>query len=534
MRNSVLTSALIDEGISEGGMYAAQSFAKRVMKRGNEKSRPLSIAVTGNSFTIGSNCGESTTQPSDDCAWPYRLARRWTEVVTRSLGGNATNTKIEWRMLQANAQGSNDVAHRLPSLIDEYRAKNETLDVIILNNGIVDNMIKPWLEAIVRVLLEKFPQIMIISLVDGIPEFVGSWDKYQKNMQPERVRRTIMTQEHYNLTGVDFAKMSRLLRYSEKERYTSLRRQYPESSLLWPQLKQMEYANGTIITEELADPRPHGLQVYWANYTPRVAKTKVAHFPLNHPPWPTHQYVADTVLFALLRLLRTGMGCADNIGAREAAARPPLPETTVAEKAEVNGCFICLEPRDRLDARALESIVDGTKNDGPSVRESPVVVTCGDWRWVTDERRRSGWQSDRAGSLIRFRLKADEEPTISLTYMTSHASFGNFQVTFRPISKVNASVQPLMGCNDVANFENKTILPSKSLEGRRAEFSLWETYIFPGKLDSNDTDTNELMRKTILDKMRESSNIEYVDMYVKNNNYHMDRRRIKIQTITSC
>jgi hypothetical protein len=149
----------IDEGISEGGMYAAQSFAKRVLESGFKEARPLSIAVTGNSFTIGSNCGENMRQPSDECAWPSRLARRWTEVVTRSLGNATdTNTKIEWRMLQENAQGSNNVAHRLPSLIDEYHSENKTLDVIILNNGLSDNMEKPWLEAIVRVLLEQFPQ----------------------------------------------------------------------------------------------------------------------------------------------------------------------------------------------------------------------------------------------------------------------------------------------------------------------------------------------------------------------------------------
>lgn len=532
MRNAVLTSALVDEGISEGGMYAAQSFAKRVLESGFKEARPLSIAVTGNSFTIGSNCGENMRQPSDECAWPSRLARRWTEVVTRSLGNATdTNTKIEWRMLQENAQGSNNVAHRLPSLIDEYHSENKTLDVIILNNGLSDNMEKPWLEAIVRVLLEQF--LNEISLIDGIPDNVGSLDEYQQNIQPERVRKTIMTQEHYNLTRVDFARMSQFLSYSEEERYASLRRQYPGSSLLWPQLGQMEFDNGTILTEEIAGPRPNGLEIYWARYKPQVAKTKSAYYPTNHPPWTTHQYVADTVLFTLIRVLRTGMGCADSINAHEVVTHPSLPEATAADKAEVDRCFVCLEPRERLDARTLESIVNGTGFDDLSVRESPVVVTCGDWSWVTDERKRSGWQSDQAGSLIRFRLKVNEEPTISLTYMASHASFGDFQVTFQPISKDNASMQPLMGCNDVAKFENQTLFPSKKLEGRRSKYSLWDTFVFPGKVDSNDHITNELMRKT-LKKMQELSDIEYVDMYIKNVNYFGDRKRVKIQTITSC
>ena len=106
MRNSVLTMNLLDEGINEGSLYVAQSFAQRFLERGNN-TRPLSVAVTGNSFTIGSNCGENMVQDSggvgtDGCAWPNRLAQRWKELVTISFGNN-TNSEIEWRMLQANA-----------------------------------------------------------------------------------------------------------------------------------------------------------------------------------------------------------------------------------------------------------------------------------------------------------------------------------------------------------------------------------------------------------------------------------------------
>jgi len=90
-----------------------------------------------------------------------------------------------------------------------------------------------------------------------------------------------------------------------------------------------------------------------------------------------------------------------------------------------------------------------------------------------------------------------------------------------------------MGCNDVAKFENQTLVPSKKLEGRRSKYSLWDTFVFPGKVDSNDHITNELMRKT-LKKMQELRDIEYVDMYIKNTNYFGDRKRVKVQTITSC
>jgi len=527
IRNSVLRPTLLDAGIKEGSLYAAQSFAQRFLERKHD-SRPLSVVVAGNSFTIGSNCGENTMQASDDCAWPNRLAQRWKEVVTKSFG-NSVNSEIEWHMLQQNAQASNNVMHRLPSLIDEYQSNNKTLDLLLLNNGITDRMKgeSTWFEAVVRVVLEYFPQIVIISIVDGIPDFVDDSNAYAQ----EFLRSFITTQDHYNLTRIDFAKMCRILRDSDEENYADLRQQYPQSSLLWPQVNELMFANGTFLTEEFPDFMYHGKQLYWANYTPRVAKTKSAYYPTNHPPWTTHQYVADSVLYTLLSLLNSGMGC-DGAGPTiQRVTRPPLPETTVADKAEVERCFVCLKPTDQLDARTHQVVVNATETNIIN-HESPVVVTCGDWKWVTDERKRSGWQSDQAGSLIRFRLKVSEIPTISLTYMKSHATFGSFRVAFQPISKSNDTT-PLMGCSDVAKFTNQTLFPSLRLEGKRQQFSLWDTFIFSGKLDSNEGMANEVMKKTVLEKM-DSKEVEYIDMYVLNDNYFGNVKRVKIQTVTSC
>ena len=42
------------------------------------------------------------------------------------------------------------------------------------------------------------------------------------------------------------------------------------------------------------------------------------------------------------------------------------------------------------------------------------------------------------------------------------------------------------------------------------------------------------MKKTVLDKMGESKDIENIDMYVLNSNYYGHEKRVKIQTVTSC
>ena len=523
IRNSVLTTTLLDEGITEGSLYAAQSFAQHFLARENN-SRPLLVAVTGNSFTIGSNCAENTRNLQ--CAWPNRLAQRWRDIITRTFG-NTINSKIEWKMLQRNAQSSNNVMYNLPSLIEECRLENKTLDVIILNNAITDMSAKGavWFEAVIRVLLEHFPRILIISILDGLPRFV-------ENHQ-ELLERYNFTQNHYNLTRIDFAKMCRVLKYSDEKSYKALRQQYPQSSLLWPQVPHMMYPNGTIIPSDISDIIYNGLPQYWANYTPRVEKMAVAHYPTNHPPWPTHQYVADSVLYTLLSVLKTGMGCDDSRTQREIATQPPLPEI-VTDKNDIRTFTACLKPIDQLDAQVLTTLVTetGTNSDKLSVRKSPVVVTCGKWEWITDARKRSGWQSDKAGSMIKFRLKVSEIPIISLTYMTSHATFGNLRVAIQPISK--ADTTPLLGCSDVAKFANETLLPSFRLSGKSQKYSLWATHIFSGRLDSKIRELNNFVEKTLINKMRNSKDIEYIDMYILNDGAKIHEQTVKIKTVLSC
>jgi len=407
------------------------------------------------------------------------------------------------------------------------------LDVIILNNGITDSVFtEPWLEAVIRCLLQHFPQILIISLIDGLPDLVGNGDKFKQ----DRVQQWIRTQDHYSVTRIDFAKMSRLLRSSNDERYKILRERYPDSSLLWPQVDNMMYANGTFMDYEEVSPRPNGLPIYWANYTPRVEKRKHAYYPANHPPWTTHQYVADSILYTMIRLLKNGIGCDENAKTERdrIVTKPSLPDVTVANKKVLERFFVCEKPKDTIDARVNHSVVNGTNSSGVSARDAPVVVTCGDWKWVTDERKRSGWQSENPNSLIRFRLKVSEIPTISFTYMTSHSSFGAFQVTFQPISKTNSSAQELMTCKDVNKFDNYTLLPSATLVGKREEFSLWETVIFSGKLDSHNHDLNKFMKEAVIDKIGEVKDVEYVDMYIKNTRHVFDRSRVKIQRVSSC
>ena len=100
------------------------------------------------------------------------------------------------------------------------------------------------------------------------------------------------------------------------------------------------------------------------------------------------------------------------------------------------------------------------------------VELTGDWRLNTgstprdDRGRRSGWMSDKPGSLIRFRVDA-AGAQLSITYLASFANFGPFRVWAggKPHSPGAVSVE---------------------VDGRRDRFSLPRVARFPA--------TSELMR----------------------------------------
>ena len=71
-----------------------------------------------------------------------------------------------------------------------------------------------------------------------------------------------------------------------------------------------------------------------------------------------------------------------------------------------------------------------------------------------------------------------------------------------------------MTCKDIEKFDNQGLLPSAQLEGRREEFSLWETVVFSGKLDSNNDEVKRVMKKAVMEKIEGMKDIQYIDVYI--------------------
>jgi hypothetical protein len=614
LRKEIMTPRLLDLGLSTGRLRAARAFAGRLrtfLGGGGHGQRPLTIAVFGTSFTIGSNCGESSVQPGYDCAWPRRLARRFDDVFPHANSSGL----VEWRMYQENAQGSQNIAQKISSVIDEFRDRNVTPDVILLDNSMIDvkfGIERPWFEKVVRVFLQTFPDAVIVSLVDAVPTLVDFPGNYEYNHTFASWLHRV--QGHYGLAVVNIAKMVRHMRlygndslgnrsiiHSSINNYWQRQRRQHQKvfswhffnrwlvrrgiingaysnedstiiDLLWPQSTDMITPNGTIM-RNLEDEFDDG-EVYWLNFLPMSRKTKWAWHPQNHPPWATHQYVADAVMHALMGVANFGSGCGaqddedcdDPLG-RKRMGVPSLLEETVSPREILNDCFICLSPLTKIDAKSPDnaggrSIANLTSTFTNFTLENDhradVAVTCGNWQWITDERNRSGWQSVQQGSLIRFRMKvnSDKLPTFSMTYMKSHQTFGSLMVTFKAVSRketIGPSPSSLLGCNDVSKFRdigwknepdrlqmmnNATLIPSLKLGGHIPQYSLWETVVFPATIDYRDIIADRpwyLLNRTVLSRMmmtdsNDEDAVEFVDLYVLN----LEGRRIKVQVVTSC
>ena len=507
--NPVLSKSLLDAGIQTGSDHRALRFLERMAtSRGSDE--PINIAVFGSSFTIGSNCKESTVHEEQHCSWPTRAKERLNELFSEGIGMPQV-VAVDWHMWQENAQNSIIVANKLPGFIRSFHSKNKTLDAILLDTSITDNNHNdegPWFEAVVRAIQNIFPDVVIVSITDGAADIV------ELNEDPENYIQWLRgVQQKYELTVVDMAKMVKILR---SENSTAPDR-------LWPQHPNVTDATGIQKNDkflyDIEAQTDETFEYYWVNFFPRVRKKTGALYASDHPPWPTHQYVADSVTQALLRT--ANQACALTKENRQNEIVPSLvPEDTVAEKERVDTCLICLKPLTSIDSKKL-----------PEIDSSIVTPVCGDWKWITDERNRAGWQSDELGSLMRVRLRMGAtDPLVSMTYTGSYETFGNLRVTFRTPDK-----EPLTECFGLsANIET---LPSVAIDGYLDEYTLPKVATFTPHLHWQTNEEFQVFNATVLSqkmvKPEDGSEGQIIDMYIENIGDEW-RHRSKIQMISAC
>ena len=519
--NPVLTQSLFDHGITLGNDHRALSFLEK-LTISQATNTPVNIAVFGNSFTIGSNCAESTVDDPNFCAWPYRARKRLNELLSNISGTTSQDKEnsilINWHMWQENAQASVIIANKLPTFIDFFSSRNSTVDAILIDTSMTEprkSRSKPWFEAVIRAMHEIFPNVVVLSIIDGKRNLVTPGEhsllQWLNNALVDYVQWLRDVQEKYQVTVVDIAKM--VAQDNKNQNVT-----HPVDRL-WPQSEDMTDSQGiqrneTYMLSLYDEVHTMGNEFYWTNFVPRVRKKVAANYPNAHPPWPTHQYVADTVTQALLRTAHRAC-----VLKKEKKQIPPsaLPVDTVSAKESVQACSICLDPLTSIDAKKPP--------------KSDVVTTiCGDWKWITDDRNRAGWQSDEVGSLLRIRFEMGTiDPLVLLTYTGSYATFGNFRVTFR---RPNEN-PPLTNCTALST--NKS-LPSLEFSSSLLEHTLPKIAIFPSKDHLVTREEFKLLNSTILSSQSaEQGNKtgQTVDMYIENTGDHY-QHRVKIHMVTAC
>jgi hypothetical protein len=419
-------------------------------------------------------------------------------------------------MFQEGSQGSANIAQKLHTIINEFSSKNSRPDVILLDNSIIDSSgwEKPWFEALVRVLVKAWPDALIVSIIDAVPNFMKSRHLF--------VEHVIAVQKRYGLVSINLTKMVRQTQLLPRTENGSV-------DLLWPQTEHLISPNGTEVFNDMVSSFP---TLYWTNFLPRVQVARTAHNPHIHAPWPTHQYVADVVLYSILTVIDYQLGCSDEsyakkseVGSKEKTLALNIDSTTVAKKELVDSCFICLSPMAQFDGKSSFYEQQSNTDSVESTMHNSITM-CGDWMWTTDDRHRSGWQSDKYGSLIRFRLRLNE-PFVSMTYMRSYSDFGSLLLSFHVVLKEDA--QPVLGCKNSTGAQE--LLPWFELSGKRLQYSLYDTITFSSDPYEERTTRGswELFNNTVL----RHGNAAYVDIYVFNPNKSKDSK-IKIQTVTSC
>ena len=353
----------------------------------------ISFLTLGGSFTRGHGCGEVPLAPERECAWPSRLERWWNKHMMPTTTSSSSSS--DWTHAAEHGSGSVQALQRLGILIRTIEPDVVILDFLVndITLGESDSTIAH--EKLIRTLMQMLPQVQIILLEAGCPACIA-------NPNILLARRRVA--QYYGIPIIDYASMVQLFNKYHEEDASGTDR-------LWP------------FTEPELDPPPFTkIGTVWPNFSPPVNVTQKTCCPLNHPPWPVHQYVADAVAYGMIELLRSG--CASTL------------RDTFYEPEKLDRYRICLDPLTRHDAHLAWQENNGNNNNGRIVHP---LLSAG-WSLYEDRPGRPGWITNTTNSTITFPIKFGAQPTVAIAYLRSYESLGTARVSFTSKSGRTESV----------------------------------------------------------------------------------------------
>jgi len=434
-----LKPEMLELGWVPGNVFRMKKIAQKLRKQ-----EVVEVRTLGGSFTRGHGCSEDSSEGRQTelaCAWPVRAMKRLQTIFPKS--------PIHVQNMAEHGSGSAEILMRLGTL-----AKSGPIDLMIIDTLANDAMKKDdeaaGFEQLLRAITSHFPDTQLLIVEDGCP-------KCLKNEDALDLRRKIA--RHYGIPVMDYAAMVK----AHNKDATGF-------DVLWP------YSEPTYSGPYTQKGHP------WPNFLPKVKVTSITCCAGNHPPWPVHEYVADSVVHAFHQMLE------DVCGSHRSDVQD-LPQP-LHDQSKLDKFATCLEPLKFYDAR--------THLDG-GVKAEPQFV-AGDWELCEDMPGRPGWIATKKDSTMTFPISFGKKGVLSVTYLQSYENVGSasLKIENHP-SHTRLNSDDMFSTQSVlhGNWDKHVSLPttttwlSNRLDGQNGNFlySLaqkdnWKT------MESNTTDYN--------------------------------------------
>jgi hypothetical protein len=362
-------------GAARGG-WAACAWARAAAAL--DAGEPLTMVVLGGSVTRGNMCGDTGEHSGPACAWPA------------DVGHWLARARPRWRLRVVNAaRGAFDAGDwaRAPDL--------EPADIYVVDTSInVYQAGAEWALPHSDALLWRLAHAAAPApAMDGAPPALLAVEAFGLCAARGECRSACgdgMTVPAYETLAPRYVCFE-LWQYADAEAAAARHYGIPVASyrdVVWPTMH--------------APPRDLGL--FWQGH-------------LHPSKFYAHELLADTVKYALLRLLAAAPGGGG--GAASACARapqpPPAPATSLAEV----GAACAARPRPAGAARAQHTVLSPSAGFAPS----PASAHAPAWALAEDVPGKPGWIAAAGAppANLTFSVAFSAAPRLELTFLRSYA-----------------------------------------------------------------------------------------------------------------
>lgn len=404
-----LTKPILERGLVKGKLQP--SFLQKMAN----PNQQISVLTLGGSFTRGHGCGETIYDDERQCSWPFRFEKWWRTHLTPHLRQHHSN----WHHGAEHGSDSAQALQRIGVMMKTLQP-----DLVILDYFVNDVAQQPpekgtvAHEGLLRAIMEIASEAQILLMEAGCPDCVGNPKMWFYRRQIAR---------HYDIPVIDYAAMVDSFNTDHDHDDGALDR-------LWP------------FTPAIINPddKPFILEgLQWPNFLPLVNTTKKTCCPLNHPPWPVHQYISDSVAYGMVQLLKS-QGCPkehDNENGNGNGNENGLQQTAPSfyhsnDLDRFSSCTVPLTSHDALLAfDTKHNNIDKATTTEPNRPHFIFPDTSHGWDLYEDRPGRPGWiatstKVDSTNNSITFPIRLGKKPTVAITFLRSYASLGTAEVSF--------------------------------------------------------------------------------------------------------